>query len=71
MYVRHINVVGNTRTRDEVMRREMRQLESSWFDSNRLALSKDRVNRLGYFTDVTSPRCRWKARPTRSMWTSR
>ncbi|SIO70846.1 Beta-barrel assembly machine subunit BamA [Burkholderia sp. GAS332] len=52
VYVRHINVVGNTRTRDEVVRREMRQLESSWFDSNRLALSKDRVNRLGYFTDV-------------------
>ncbi|MFM0279971.1 outer membrane protein assembly factor BamA [Paraburkholderia sediminicola] len=52
VYVRHINVVGNTRTRDEVVRREMRQLESSWFDSNRLALSKDRINRLGYFTDV-------------------
>jgi outer membrane protein insertion porin family len=52
VYVRHINVVGNTRTRDEVVRREMRQLESSWFDSNRLALSKDRVNRLGYFSDV-------------------
>ncbi|MGN6082506.1 outer membrane protein assembly factor BamA [Trinickia sp.] len=52
VYVRHINVTGNTRTRDEVVRREMRQLESSWFDSSRLALSKDRVNRLGYFTDV-------------------
>ncbi|TDG20443.1 outer membrane protein assembly factor BamA [Paraburkholderia silviterrae] len=52
VYVRRINVIGNTRTRDEVVRREMRQLESSWFDSNRLALSKDRVNRLGYFTDV-------------------
>ncbi|RFU45491.1 outer membrane protein assembly factor BamA [Paraburkholderia sp. DHOC27] len=52
VYVRRINIVGNTRTRDEVVRREMRQLESSWFDSNRLALSKDRINRLGYFTDV-------------------
>lgn len=52
VYVRRINVIGNTRTRDEVVRREMRQLESSWFDSNRLALSKDRINRLGYFTDV-------------------
>ena len=52
VYVRHINVTGNTRTRDEVVRREMRQLESSWFDSKRLMLSKDRVNRLGYFTDV-------------------
>ena len=37
VYVRHINIVGNTRTRDEVVRREMRQLESSWFDSSRLA----------------------------------
>ncbi|MGF6601452.1 outer membrane protein insertion porin family [Paraburkholderia sp. GAS448] len=52
VYVRQVNVEGNTRTRDEVIRREMRQLESAWFDSNRLALSKDRVNRLGYFTDV-------------------
>jgi outer membrane protein insertion porin family len=52
VYVRNINIVGNTRTRDEVIRREMRQLESSWFDSSRLALSKDRINRLGYFTDV-------------------
>jgi outer membrane protein insertion porin family len=52
VYVRRINVTGNTRTRDEVVRREMRQLESSWFDSNRLALSKDRINRLGYFSNV-------------------
>ncbi|MEX3955595.1 outer membrane protein assembly factor BamA [Trinickia sp. EG282A] len=52
VYVRRVNINGNTRTRDEVIRREMRQLESSWFDSSRLALSKDRINRLGYFTDV-------------------
>ncbi len=52
VYVRRINIIGNTRTRDEVVRREMRQIESSWFDSSRLALSKDRINRLGYFTDV-------------------
>jgi outer membrane protein insertion porin family len=52
VYVRRVNITGNTRTRDEVVRREMRQLESSWFDSGRLALSKDRVNRLGYFTNV-------------------
>ena len=52
VYVRRVNIIGNTRTRDEVIRREMRQLESSWFDSGRLSLSKDRVNRLGYFTDV-------------------
>jgi outer membrane protein insertion porin family len=52
VYVRNVNIVGNTRTRDEVVRREMRQFESSWFDSSRLKLSKDRINRLGYFTDV-------------------
>ncbi|WP_186074084.1 outer membrane protein assembly factor BamA [Burkholderia gladioli] len=52
VYVRHINITGNSRTRDEVVRREMRQMESAWFDSGRLALSKDRINRLGYFTDV-------------------
>ncbi len=51
-YVRKINVSGNAKTRDEVIRREMRQLESSWFDSEKLKLSKDRINRLGYFTDV-------------------
>lgn len=52
VYVRRVNITGNNKTRDEVIRREMRQFESSWFDSGRLALSKDRVNRLGYFTDV-------------------
>ncbi|MGI4856715.1 MAG: outer membrane protein assembly factor BamA [Janthinobacterium lividum] len=52
VYVRHVNITGNSRTRDEVVRREMRQFESSWFDSSRLKLSQDRINRLGYFTDV-------------------
>ena len=58
VYVRHINITGNNKTRDEVIRREMRQFESSWFDGQRLKVSKDRLNRLGYFTDVqvnTSP----------------
>ncbi|MGU7773792.1 outer membrane protein assembly factor BamA [Burkholderia sp. MR1-5-21] len=56
VYVRRVDIVGNSRTRDEVVRREMRQLESAWFDSSRIALSKDRINRLGYFTavDVTT-----------------
>ncbi|WP_080485775.1 MULTISPECIES: outer membrane protein assembly factor BamA [Burkholderia cepacia complex] len=52
VYVRHVNIVGNSRTRDEVIRREMRQFEDAWFDSNRIALSKERISRLGYFTDV-------------------
>jgi outer membrane protein insertion porin family len=51
-YVRKVNVLGNVKTRDEVIRREIRQLESSWYDSEKLKLSKDRVNRTGYFTEV-------------------
>ena len=52
VYVRRVEVAGNTRTRDEVVRREFRQLESSWYDGNRIKLSRDRVDRLGYFKDV-------------------
>ena len=52
VYVRRINIGGNTRTRDEVIRREMRQLESSWYDASKIKLSRDRVDRLGYFTEV-------------------
>jgi outer membrane protein insertion porin family len=47
-YVRRINVEGNNRTRDEVIRREFRQLESAWYDSDRIRLSRDRVDRLGF-----------------------
>jgi outer membrane protein insertion porin family len=52
VYVRRIEVSGNTKTRDEVIRREFRQLESSWYDGARIKLSKDRVDRLGYFKEV-------------------
>ncbi len=51
-YVRNINIRGNAKTRDEVIRREMRQLESSWFSQNKVALSRDRIDRLGYFQDI-------------------
>ena len=51
-YVRRINVAGNNRTRDEVVRREFRQLESAWYDGDRIKLSRDRVDRLGFFTEV-------------------
>ncbi|MEO8835555.1 MAG: outer membrane protein assembly factor BamA [Caldimonas sp.] len=53
VYVRRINVAGNTRTRDEVVRREFRQFESSWYDGRKIKLSRDRVDRLGYFSDVS------------------
>ena len=51
-YVRRITIAGNQRTRDEVIRRELRQFEGAWFDSDKIALSRDRVERLGYFQDV-------------------
>ncbi|MGH6611932.1 MAG: outer membrane protein assembly factor BamA, partial [Burkholderiaceae bacterium] len=53
VYVRRVNVAGNTRTRDEVIRREIRQYESAWFDSDRVRLSRDRIDRLGFFENVT------------------
>ena len=53
VYVRRINVAGNSRTRDEVLRREFRQFESSWYDGAKIKLSRDRVDRLGYFSEVT------------------
>jgi outer membrane protein insertion porin family len=51
VYVRKINISGNPKTRDEVIRREMRQLESAWYDGTRIERSKVRVRRLGYFED--------------------
>src|SRR3990167_1193987 len=51
-YVRRISVTGNNRTRDEVVRREFRQFEASWYDGEKIRLSRDRVDRLGYFTEV-------------------
>jgi outer membrane protein insertion porin family len=52
VYVRRIEIAGNTRTRDEVIRREFRQLESAWYDGGLIKLSTDRVKRLDYFKDV-------------------
>ena len=52
VYVRRIDIAGNSRTRDEVIRRELRQFESSWYDGRKIKLSRDRVDRLGYFSEV-------------------
>jgi outer membrane protein insertion porin family len=52
VYIRRINISGNTRTRDEVIRRELRQLEGGWYDATRIERSKVRVTRLNYFEDV-------------------
>lgn len=52
VYVRRINVSGNTQTRDEVIRREMRQYESAWISTANVERSKVRLNSLGYFDGV-------------------
>ncbi|MDP3760072.1 MAG: outer membrane protein assembly factor BamA [Ramlibacter sp.] len=51
-YVRRILIGGNNRTRDEVVRREFRQFEASWYDADKIKLSRDRIDRLGYFKEV-------------------
>lgn len=53
-YVRRVNITGNNRTRDEVIRREVRQYEAAWFNSDLVKLSRDRIDRLGYFETVTA-----------------
>jgi outer membrane protein insertion porin family len=49
VYVRRINITGNNRTRDEVIRREMRQFEGGWYSTTKINRSKTRVDRLNYF----------------------
>ena len=52
VYVRRINFKGNTKTEDEVLRREMRQLEGGWISTGAIERSKERLERLGFFEDV-------------------
>lgn len=52
VYVRRINFKGNSKTRDEVMRREMRQLEGAWIDTTKVDRSRTRLERLGYFDNI-------------------
>ncbi len=52
VYVRRINIKGNTKTRDEVLRRELRQMESAWFSASLVRRSRERLQRLGYFEEV-------------------
>jgi outer membrane protein insertion porin family len=53
VYVRRINFKGNAKTRDEVLRREFRQMESAWFSGEQVKRSRERLQRLGYFETVT------------------
>jgi outer membrane protein insertion porin family len=52
VYVRRINVLGNTKTKDEVIRREFRQMEGAWFATKKIQKSKQRVDKLDFFSEV-------------------
>ena len=52
VYVRRIDVTGNQKTRDEVVRREMRQLEGAYYDASKIQLSRRRIDRTQYFNEV-------------------
>ena len=53
VYVRHVNIAGNTTSRDEVLRREMRQMESAIASTTKIERSKVRLQQLGFFEQVT------------------
>ncbi len=52
VYVRRINFSGNTKTRDEVLRREMRQMEAAPVAADKVNRSRVRLQRLGFFDEV-------------------
>ncbi len=52
VYIRRINISGNNKTRDEVIRREFRQTEDEWFDVEKIKKSKQRVDKLDFFSEV-------------------
>src|SRR3982751_4841924 len=52
VYVRRIDVAGNAKTRDEVIRRELRQLEGAYYDASKIQLSRRRIDRTQYFSEV-------------------
>ncbi|HJT62723.1 MAG TPA: outer membrane protein assembly factor BamA, partial [Burkholderiales bacterium] len=53
VYVRRIDIAGNNKTRDEVVRREMRQLEGAYYDASKIQLSRRRIDRTQFFGEVT------------------
>ena len=52
VYVRKIEITGNVFTRDQVVRRELRQFEGAWYSAAAVRRSRDRLRRLGYFSNV-------------------
>lgn len=52
VYARRINFAGNVKTKDEVLRREMRQQEGGWLSTTQVERGKERLERTGYFKEV-------------------
>lgn len=52
VYVRRLNIGGNVKTRDEVVRREIVQMEGAWYDAGLISKSRTRVERIGFFDEV-------------------
>ena len=52
VFVDRVEIAGNTKTRDKVIRRELRVEEQGLFSASGLQVSKERVQRLGFFEDV-------------------
>ena len=63
VYVRRITFHGNTKTRDEVLRREMRQLEGAWFSTPAVKRSRERIQRLPFIETVNVERRRVPGSP--------
>jgi outer membrane protein insertion porin family len=63
VYVRRINIVGNNKTRDEVVRREMRQLEGAYYDASKIQLSRRRIDRTRFFNEVSVDTAPVEGRP--------
>jgi outer membrane protein insertion porin family len=52
VYVRRVNFQGNSKTADEVLRREMRQMEAAWISTSKVKRSQTRIEKLGFFEEV-------------------
>lgn len=52
VYVRKVNITGNTKSRDEVVRQDMRQIEGAWYDADKIKLSRERLMRTDFFKQV-------------------
>ena len=70
VYVRKINISGNQATRDEVIRREVRQLESSVFSAEKIRRSRERIRRLGFSMMSILKRHRFPELLIRLIWLS-